>query len=107
MPTARVHIDSVDGYAGVTRCYRLDPPARIDGRDHEYVTISTTPRYATVAAEARLYPSDEFGTPVGPTLAKRPGSFVLHDDYAPGDAAYEDGVRALALTLLGGYEVQR
>ena len=105
MPTATVHIDSVGGYAGITRCYRLDPPARIGGREHEYVTISITPRYASVAAEVRVYPALETGASASPSLAKRAGSRVLHDDYAPGDPVYEDGIYWLALNDLGGYRI--
>lgn len=105
MATATVHISTVGGYAGVSRCYRLDPPARIDGRDCEFVTISITSRYQQVAPEVRVYPATETGAPVGPILAKRAGSLVLHDDYTPGDETYEDGVRWLALQNLGGYQI--
>lgn len=105
MPTATVHIDSVGGYAGITRCYRLDPPARIDGREHEFVAVSITPRYLQVAAEVRVYAANESGAAWGPTLAKRAGSRVLHEDYTPGDTVYEDGIFWLALNDLGGYRI--
>lgn len=105
MPTATVHIAEVGGYAGPTRCYRLSTPVTLGGKASEYVSICVTPTSGTVAAEVRVYPAGPTGAAAGMVLAKRAGSFALHDDYTPGDVAYEDGVRRLALGLLGGYEV--
>lgn len=106
MATATLHLESVGGFAGVACCYRLDPPAQLDGREREYVTLSITPKQGAVPAEIRLYPATVTGSGASLTLAKRVGSFALRDDYTPGDAVYEDGIRALSLMLLGGYVIE-
>lgn len=105
MATATLHIAGVGGYAGRTTCWRLDPPVSIDGRDYEYVAQSITQRYDRIAARIRVYPATETAAGALPVLAEVVGSLALRDDYTPGDTAYEDGVRALSLQLLGGYEV--
>lgn len=57
-------------------------------------------------AEVCAVPAEESGAAAGQSLMRRPGSTPLHEDYVPGDVAYEDGVRALALMLLGGYAIE-
>ena len=106
MPIATLHIAEVGGYAGRTVCWRLDPPVRIDGRDYEYVSQSITERYDRVPARIRVYPATETAAGALPVLAEVVGSFALRDDYLPGDQAYEDGIRAWSLGMLGGYEIQ-
>lgn len=105
MPTAEVVVEQVDGYVGPARCYRLDPPVVIEGREYEHVTVVVQPPFAHQAAETKVYPAHKSGAAATLQLTRRVGSHTLRDDYRPGDVAYEDGVRALALILLGGYQV--
>lgn len=105
MATATVHIAEVGGCAGPARCYRLDPPARLNGAEYDYVTIWVQPAYAHQNAEVVVVPADETGASAIRSLRPQGGSVTLHDDYTPGDTVYEDGVRWLALRMLGDYQV--
>ncbi|MGV9818435.1 hypothetical protein [Nocardia xishanensis] len=100
MATATVHMDAVGGYAGVARCFHLDPP--FDG--HEYVTVSVTPEFGgVVRPEVAVFPAVETGACAELSLMRRPGSFVLHDN--PDTPERIDGAYWLSLQLLGGYEI--
>ncbi|WP_280317313.1 hypothetical protein [Nocardia wallacei] len=100
MPTATVHIESVDGFAGPARCFRVDPPYQ----GHDYVTVWAQRAFGIhQGPEVALVPATETGAAAGPTLMRRPGSFVLHDD--PDTPERIDGAYWLALLMLGGYEV--
>lgn len=48
MNTATVHIETVTGFSGDARCFRLDPPLfdPDDGVSYEYVTVEILPGHA-------------------------------------------------------------
>lgn len=102
MATATVHIESVGGYAGPSRCFAIDPP--FEG--YSFVTVCATPGFGgVVRPKADVFPADETGACADPSrsLIARPGSFILHDE--PTDPDKIDGAYWLALQLLGGYEI--
>ncbi len=105
MATATLHLPEVPGYAGISVCWKLDPPAPLGRGSHEFVVQSITESFGPVPARIRVYAATESGAAAGFTLAEMVGSFALRDDYTPGDKAYEDGIRWLSLQHLGGYEV--
>ena len=97
-----MYLESVGGFAGPARCYAVDPPYQ----GHDYVTVWVQPPMGHQLAEVCAVPAHESGAATGQSLMRRPGSTPLHEDYVPGDEVYEDGVRALALMLLGGYAIE-
>ncbi|MBF6328720.1 hypothetical protein [Nocardia transvalensis] len=100
MPTATVHIESVDGYAGTARCFRIDPPFD----NHTYVTVCLTPSYGDIVRpEAQVFLGTETGACAELSLTRRPGSFVLHHE--PDTPDRIDGAYWTALQLLGGYQI--
>lgn len=105
VPTATVHLPTVDGYAGPARCFAVDPPYL----GHSYVTVWAQPSFGpSVGPEACLIPAGETGAaatlPDGSRSLKRhPGSYVLHDE--PDTPQRLDGAYAFALLMLGGYTV--
>lgn len=103
MATATFHADKVRTHSGPAKVWRLDPPARIDGQEHEFVCIwidsggkHQSPEVVTVAAT-------ESGAAIGGSIRRRAGSFTLQGD--PDSPEYVDGCHWLALQLLGGYEI--
>lgn len=99
MPTATVQVETVGGYPGVARCYKVDPPYQ--GSD--YVTAWVQPSFGKhQLPEVGVVPAVESGACAEPSMKRRPGSFVLHD--SPDTAEKIDGAFWLALLMLGGYE---
>ena len=94
--------ESVGGSPGPARCYAVDPPYL---GQHRHVTVWVQPPYGHQLAEVCVVPAHESGAAAGTSLMRHAGSTPLHHDYTPGDVAYEDGVRWLALLLLG-YRVE-
>ncbi|MGW4325466.1 hypothetical protein ACWEKR_06195 [Nocardia sp. NPDC004573] len=103
MATATLHIDNVGGWAGPARCYRLDPPVRIAGVDHEYVTVWLLEAQRHQNAEVNVVAAGETGASAYPSLHRRGGSYVLHED--PVTPEQIEGAFWLALLMLGGYEI--
>jgi hypothetical protein len=100
MATATVHIESVGGFAGPARCFKVDPPFM--GSD--YVTIWAQTGFGEhTLPEACVVPATETGACAERSLKRRPGSFVLHDD--PDTPERVDGAYWMALLMLGGYEI--
>ncbi|MBF6301154.1 hypothetical protein IU459_26950 [Nocardia amamiensis] len=103
MATATLHIADVGGYAGPARCYRLDPPARIGGIQHQYVTAWISRAAHHQNAEVNVVAACETGSSAYTSLHRRGGSFVLHED--PVTPEQVEGAYWLALLMLGGYEI--
>lgn len=100
MATATVQVASVGGYAGATRCFKIDPPFR----GHEYVSICATTSFGDIVGpKAEVFPADESGACTETSLKSRPGSFNLHDE--PDTPERLDGAYWMALQLLGGYQI--
>ncbi|KZM68371.1 hypothetical protein [Nocardia terpenica] len=99
MAEAVVHIDELGGYAGPARCYKLSPPVRLDGTDHEYVTVWVQPRLPHQNAEVAVVAATGTGACATLSLIRQPGSHVLHTDPATGEDVH--GCHAKALDLLG------
>lgn len=100
MATATVHIAEVGGFAGVARCFAIDPP--YEGYSH--VTLAAVPGYGRlVRPKVDIFPADATGACVETSLMARGGSFTLHDE--PDTTERIDGAYWLALQLLGGYDI--
>jgi hypothetical protein len=104
MATATLHIGDVGGFPSTARCYRLDPPARIAGGDHEFVTAWITAAARHQDAEINVIAAVETGASAHPSLQRRAGSYVLQEN--PETAEQIEGAFWLALLMLGGYEIQ-
>lgn len=103
MATATFHADKVNTHSGPAKVWRLDPPVRIDGHDHEFVCIWIDRGSKHQSPEVIAVPSTESGAAVGRSVQRRAGSFVLHTD--PDSPDYVTGAHWLALQLLGGYTI--
>lgn len=103
MATATVHINQVGGFAGPARCYRLDPPARLNGHDHEYVTVWIQAALGHQNAEVVTIAATETGASAYPSVRRQGGSMTLHA--TPDTPEYLEGAYWLALRGLGGYEI--
>lgn len=101
MATATVHIENLTGFAGLARCYEIDPPYR----GHGYVTIVVTPSYGQVVGpRADIFPATASGSSAEPSLKARGGSCNLHDE--PDTTDRIEGAFAYALLGLGGYLIE-
>lgn len=95
-----MQVESVGGYAGAARCFRLVPPFN----GHSYVTICVTPSFGpAVGPEVGVFPAEERGACVLPSMKRHPGSFVLHDE--PDSPEKLDGAYAFALLMIGDYRI--
>ncbi|CAM3954196.1 hypothetical protein NONI108955_01320 [Nocardia ninae] len=99
MAYAVLHADDLGGYIGPARCYRLDPPVRLGGTDHEYVTVWVQPGLPHQQAEVGVVAATSTGACATWSMLRQPGSFVLHGD--PDTDDYLDGCYTMALGLLG------
>ena len=102
MPTARVHIDNLGGWAGYTRVYRLDPPHYFGAQLAEYVSICIVPGGRHADSEVMVVAATEQGVSVDGTMRRRAGSFVLDRTADTPDSI--EGCFTQALTTLG-YEI--
>lgn len=101
MATATVHIENVGGFAGQARCFAVDPPVH----GSSYITICLTPSFGEVVKpEVAVFPATETGACAEPSLMRRAGGFVLHDE--PDSPERVEGAYWLALQLLGGYQLE-
>ena len=103
MPKAYVVADNLGGWPGKARLYKLDPPARIAGGEHEHVVIYQQPRFAHQNGELGVVPATEHGAAKTNSVRRQGGSFTLHDDYDPSNSDYVEGAYWMALQMLGGY----
>ena len=100
MATATVHIETVGGFPGPARCFKVDPP--FAGSD--YVTVWAQPRFGQhTEPEAGVIPATETGACAEQSVKRRAGSFVLHDN--PDTPERFDGACWFALLAAGGYEI--
>ncbi|WP_069166803.1 hypothetical protein [Nocardia altamirensis] len=99
MAHAALHVDNLGGYIGPARCYKLDPPIRLDGIDCEYVTVWIQPRLPHQQAEVGVVAATVTGACATMSVMRQPGSFVLHGD--PDNDDYLEGCYTMALGLLG------
>lgn len=106
MPTATLHIDNLVGYAGHTRCYRIDPPRAFgDEIEHEYVAISVSPPTEWTDAEVVLIAATETGASAYPSIRRRIGSFTPDGD--PFESPdHLEGCFVWALSSIGGYTAE-
>lgn len=103
MATATFHMDKTSVHSGPGRVWRLDPPIRIDGHEHEYVCIWIDQGGKHQAPEVVTVAATESGAAAGTSVRRRAGSFTLQGD--PDSPEYVDGCHWLSLQLLGGYEI--
>jgi hypothetical protein len=81
MATATVHLASVGGFAGIARCFALSEPYVDSGGSFNYLTLWVQPSFGKVVGpEVVIIPATETGAAAEPSLKRRPGSFVLHDE---------------------------
>lgn len=100
MPTAVVHIAEVGGFAGPARCFAVDPPYE----GSQYVTVWVQPSFGEFQLpEVAVIPATETGASSEPSLKRRPGSFILHDN--PDTPERINGAFWMALLMLGGYDI--
>lgn len=104
MAVATLHLADVGGFPGSARCWQLDPPAQVEGRTVEYVTVYVQEGYAHQAPEVCTVPAlKDSGAVDGRSVRRIVGSFTLGGD--PDSPEYVDGCHFLALQFLGGYNV--
>jgi hypothetical protein len=96
-----VHIDSVGGFPGPARCFKVDPPYH--GAD--YVTVWAQPSFGKhQEPEVGLVPATETGACVELSVKRRAGSYVL--PHEPDTQERIDGAHWLALVMAGYSEVR-
>lgn len=103
MAKATLHLDNVGGHAAPARVWRLDPPAQINGQQHEFVAIWIIPGAGYQDPEVVTVAATETGAIAGRSVQRRAGSYVLPGN--PDTLDYVNGAHWLALQLLGGYEI--
>lgn len=103
MSTASLHIDNLGGWAGYTRCYKIDPPRYFDAHKCEYISVCIVRGGRHADSEVVVVAATEQGVSLDGTVRRRVGSFVLEGD--PDNPAYIEGCFAWALASIGGYEI--
>lgn len=110
--TAAVHIPHIEGHPGFARTFKLSHPLP-DG--HQFVTIWVQPSFGNaVGPEVVIIPATESGACAEPSIKRRPGSFVMHEEPLAVDATGNgsrvehviDGAYRMALMMLGGYGLE-
>lgn len=98
---AKIEIESASGFGGLTRVYKLSPKHG----NYKYVAVTIQPAGPERRAEVHTFFTTKFGTPVGKTLRRETGSFTTSGDPFEDGEHHIEGCFAMALGLLGGYEI--
>ena len=87
------------------RHYRIDPPRIFEGVECDHLMVCIYPPTKWSDGEVSVIPCNADASHVFGSTRRRPGSFVLHEDYRQDDAAYVEGCYAWALSAAGGYQI--
>lgn len=104
MLTATLHLEEVGGFPGPARTYKLSEPKDFGTTRTDYVTVWFQKGFKFQDPEVGLVPATETGACAEPSMRRRPGSFVLHDN--PETPEQIEGAYLYALWSLGVQEVR-
>lgn len=99
MGKAYLHMRDIHGVGGNARCYRVEPPVELGGREYDYVLIKVQQPWHHVEAKVHVFPANEHGRQDQRTSKEYAGSHVAKGNPFS-DPAHMEGCYWFALLVL-------